>query len=98
MMLFLRQQVEAYAFSPAKWGSPEALDEEFARRESEKRDKKSKKFEKKVKELRKKTRTNVWHKRIEEEHKHEFVDAEDVDGNSIQRCEDCGFVVEVEVF
>lgn len=100
MMLFLRKQVEAFAFSPAKWGSPEALDDEFSRREAEKREKKSKKFEKKLKELRKKTKTNVWHLRQEAEHRHVFA-AESTEGGSgeqEQRCQECGFVVEVEVF
>jgi DNA-repair protein complementing XP-A cells len=94
MMLFLRLQVEAYAFSEAKWGSPEALDAEFERREEEKRIKKGKKFDKQLKELRKKTKTNVWHKRVEGEHKHVFGEG----GGDVQRCEECGFEVEVEVF
>ncbi|GAA6061426.1 hypothetical protein JCM10212_002007 [Sporobolomyces blumeae] len=98
MMLFLRCQVEAYAFSDKKWGSEEALDAEFERRERDKRDKKSKKFEKKLVELRKKTKTNVWHKRVEEAHVHEFVDATKDDGSHVQRCETCGVEVEVESF
>ena len=44
MMLFLRMQVEAYAFE--KWGSPEALDEEFENRERDKRERKERKFQK----------------------------------------------------
>lgn len=98
MMLFLRCQVEAYAFSPQKWGSPEALDEEFEKREKEKREKKNRKFEKKLKELRKKTKTNVWHKREEERHEHSFEDAVGEDGGSVQRCRECGVEVEVESF
>ncbi|KAH0133329.1 DNA repair protein, partial [Aureobasidium melanogenum] len=35
MMLYLRYQVEEYAFSDKKWGSPEALDEEFEKRQAE---------------------------------------------------------------
>lgn len=99
-MLFLRLQVEAYAFSEAKWGSPEALDAEFERREEEKRVKKGKKFEKQLKELRKKTKTNVWHKRVDGEHRHEFGSGTQKNGNGddVQRCEECGFEVEVEVF
>ncbi|GAA5970881.1 hypothetical protein JCM8115_007029 [Rhodotorula mucilaginosa] len=100
MMLFLRCQVEAFAFSDAKWGSPEALDAEFERREAEKKDKKSKKFAKKLSELRKKTRTNVWHRRQEAEHKHEFeqVAATDGSGGTVQRCAECGFQIDVESF
>ncbi|GAA6043065.1 hypothetical protein JCM8097_005146 [Rhodosporidiobolus ruineniae] len=93
MMLFLRCQVEDYAFSSKKWGSPEALDAEFERREAEKKDKKSKKFAKKLQELRKKTKTNVWHRRVEAEHRHEFEQLE-----GVQRCVECGFEVESEVF
>jgi len=40
MMLYLRCQVEEYAFSEKKWGSAAALDEEFARRESDKKKRK----------------------------------------------------------
>lgn len=100
MMLFLRCQVEAFAFSDRKWGSAEALDAEFERREAEKKDKKSKKFAKKLSELRKKTRTNVWHRRQDAEHRHEFetVDAEDGSGGTVQRCVECGFQVDVESF
>ncbi len=98
MMLFLRCQVEDYAFSSAKWGSPEALDAEFEKREAEKKEKKSKKFAKKLQELRKKTKTNVWHRRVDAEHKHEFEDVEDENGAVGQRCKECGFEVDVEVF
>ncbi|GAA5865872.1 hypothetical protein JCM3774_003123 [Rhodotorula dairenensis] len=100
MMLFLRCQVEAFAFSDAKWGSPEALDAEFERREADKKDKKSKKFAKKLSELRKKTRTNVWHRRQDAEHKHEFEEVPDPDGSggSVQRCVECGFQIDVEAF
>lgn len=100
MMLFLRVQVETFAFSDKKWGSPEALDAEFARREAEKKEKKGKKFEKKLKELRRGTKTTVWQKRVENEHRHDFGDGSirDINGNEIQRCIECGFVVEVETF
>ncbi|GAA5992806.1 hypothetical protein JCM11641_001046 [Rhodosporidiobolus odoratus] len=98
MMLFLRCQVEDYAFSDKKWGSPEALDAEFERREAEKKDKKSKKFAKKLQELRKKTKTNVWHRRVDAEHKHEFENVQNEQGETVQRCAECGFAVDVEVF
>lgn len=54
-MLFLRCQVEEYAFSPKKWGSPEALDEEFARREALKKKQKESKFKSRLQELKKRT-------------------------------------------
>lgn len=44
MMLFLRMQVEEYAFK--KWGGSDALDAEFELREREKRERKERKFQK----------------------------------------------------
>ncbi|GAA97848.1 uncharacterized protein L969DRAFT_89677 [Mixia osmundae IAM 14324] len=102
MMLFLREQVEAYAFSDRKWGSPEALDKEFERRQAEKKAKKGKKFEAKLLDLKKKTRTNVWHRRKEAEHVHDYTGpiVKDAEGQQWQRCagEDCAFKVQVETF
>ncbi|KAI9825586.1 MAG: hypothetical protein M1819_000482 [Sarea resinae] len=60
MMLYLRYQVEEYAFSDKKWGSPEALDAEFTKRESEKKKRKEDKFRSKLKELKKKTRVEAY--------------------------------------
>lgn len=60
MMLFLRYQVEEYAFSDKRWGSSEALDEEFARREAEKKKRKEAKFKSKLLELKKRTRTDAY--------------------------------------
>ncbi|KAI9669231.1 MAG: hypothetical protein M1817_004726 [Caeruleum heppii] len=59
MMLYLRYQVEEYAFSPRKWGSPEALDEEFAKREEEKKRRKESKFREKLQDLKKRTRVEA---------------------------------------
>ncbi|KZT06361.1 DNA repair protein [Laetiporus sulphureus 93-53] len=70
MMLFLRYQVEEFAWK--KWGSPEALDAEYERRAAEKKKKKNKKFEAGLKELRRRTRETVWQKRQDQEHKHVF--------------------------
>lgn len=58
MMLFLRYQVEEYAFGK-KWGSAEALDAEFERREKEKKRRKEQKFKEKLQDLKKKTRTDA---------------------------------------
>ncbi|PSR78128.1 XPA protein C-terminus-domain-containing protein [Coniella lustricola] len=58
MMLFLRYQVEEYAFN-TKWGSVEALDAEFEKRESNKKKQKDKKFKEKLFELKRKTRTEA---------------------------------------
>lgn len=108
MMLYLRCQVEAYAFSPAKWGSAEALDEEFERRVKETRERKDKKFKSKLNELKKRTRVDAY-KRARGggggefgdtigrgRHEHEWGDSvEDaVTGLMKKRCEECGMEVE----
>lgn len=59
MMLYLRCQVEAYAFSPRKWGSPEALDQEFAKREADKKRRKEDKFRTKLLDLKRRTRVEA---------------------------------------
>ena len=59
MMLFLRYQVEEYAFK-TKWGSAEALDAEFERREADKRRRKEAKFREKLLDLKRKTRTDAY--------------------------------------
>ncbi|EED78440.1 predicted protein, partial [Postia placenta Mad-698-R] len=68
MMLFLRYQVEDFAWK--KWGTPEALDAEYERRMAEKKKKKNKKFEESLRELRRRTRETVWQRRKDQEHKH----------------------------
>lgn len=60
MQLFLRLQVEAYAFSPKKWGSPEALDAEWEKRQKVSKERKEKKFNKKLQELKKRTRVEAY--------------------------------------
>ncbi|PWY72971.1 DNA repair protein [Aspergillus heteromorphus CBS 117.55] len=60
MMLYLRYQVEEYAFSDKKWGSPEALDEEFERRENEKKRRREAKFKTKLQDLKKRTRVDAY--------------------------------------
>ncbi|KAL2915512.1 DNA repair protein rad14 [Polyrhizophydium stewartii] len=46
MLLYLRKQVEAFAWD--KWGSAEALDAEFERRAAEKQERAAKKYKKKL--------------------------------------------------
>ncbi|KAI8613179.1 XPA protein C-terminus-domain-containing protein, partial [Chytriomyces sp. MP71] len=88
MLLYLRAQVEAFAIE--KWGSLEKLDEEFARREETKGQRKKKKFETKLVELRKKTLTSTW-RRVEKVHVHEFGDKVGKGGGMFeQTCETCG--------
>jgi DNA-repair protein complementing XP-A cells len=60
MQLYLRFQVEDYAFSNRKWGSAEALDAEFERRADDRRGRKEKKFKDKLEELKKRTRTEAY--------------------------------------
>ncbi|KAL2131777.1 hypothetical protein VTI74DRAFT_4627 [Chaetomium olivicolor] len=59
MMLFLRYQVEDYAFKQ-KWGSAEALDAEFEKREADKKRRKEAKFKEKLLDLKRKTRTDAF--------------------------------------
>ncbi|KAB8211641.1 XPA protein C-terminus-domain-containing protein [Aspergillus parasiticus] len=60
MMLYLRYQVEEYAFSAKKWGSAEALDAEFERRENEKKRRREAKFKSKLQDLKKRTRVDAY--------------------------------------
>jgi DNA-repair protein complementing XP-A cells len=94
MMLFVRFQVEEFAFK--KWGGPEGLDAEWEKRMAEKRSKRSKKFEDGLKDLRRKTRESGWAKRKAEEHVHTFGVTDKELG--VERCTECGFEVEVEEF
>lgn len=101
MMLYLRYQVEEFAFK--KWSGPEGLDKEYQRRVEEKRVKKDKKFENKLKELRKKTRVAKFNKnaarRLEGPHQHEYsepVQAES--GMSVRTCRECGLQSEEILF
>ncbi|KAI0639149.1 thioesterase-like superfamily-domain-containing protein [Trametes polyzona] len=94
MMLFLRYQVEDFAWK--KWGSPEALDAEWQRRVDEKKKKKNKKFEESLRELRRRTRETVWQKRKDQEHKHTFgVVEKGPDGMGKQICHECGFTIDI---
>ena len=90
MMLFLRYQVEEFAWK--KWGSPEGLDAEWERRVTEKKKKKNKKFEQGLKELRRRTKEGVWQRRKDEEHRHTFSTVQ----GGTQVCHSCGFTIEVE--
>lgn len=108
-MLFLRYQVEEYAFSSKKWASAEALDAEFEKRESDKKKRKEDKFKSKLQELKKKTRTEAFRRNLKNGHKGgQFGDAlgngrhehewglavENEDGISIKACVECGMEVE----
>ena len=108
MMLYLRFQVEEYAFSAQKWGSAEALDEEFERRQRETKERKEKKFKSKLMELKKRTRVDAYKKARgggggefgdvigKGRHEHEWGGAvEDAEtGMMKKRCVECGMEVE----
>ncbi|KAF9392660.1 hypothetical protein CPB97_011640 [Podila verticillata] len=102
MMLYLRCQVEEFAFK--KWGGPEGLDAEFEKRERDKETRKEVKFKKELRDLRNKTRTSVWQdKKLAKRaktHQHSYgatlVDPET--GASVQTCVECGIQVECEEF
>ncbi|CAJ0919435.1 15562_t:CDS:2 [Entrophospora sp. SA101] len=112
MMLFLREQVEEYAFK--KWGGAEGLDKEFEKRQEEKKKKKDKKFKTKLaakklklflllcelKDLRKRTRTDSLNIGKNKPHKHEFGQAvtDSKTGKTTQCCSICGIVIEVDLF
>lgn len=106
-MLFLRYQVEDYAFK-TKWGSAEALDAEFEKREVEKKKRKEDKFKSKLNELKKKTRTDAYRRNLKSDGKGKFGDAigggrhehewgqtvENADGMTVKTCVECGMEVE----
>lgn len=102
MMLYLRFQVEEFAFK--KWGGPEGLDAEFEKRERDKETRKEVKFKKELRDLRNKTRTSVWQdKKLAKRaktHQHSYgatlVDPDT--GASVQTCVECGIQVECEEF
>ncbi|KAI1804557.1 DNA repair protein [Daldinia bambusicola] len=101
MMLFLRYQVEEYAFSEKKWGSAEALDAEFERREADKKKRKEAKFKEKLLDLKKRTRTEAYRRQAGKlggdgaasGHKAKFGDAISTGGKHVH---EWGRVVEKE--
>jgi len=110
MMLFLRYQVEEYAFSSKKWGSPEALDAEFVKRESEKKRRREAKFRSKLQDLKKRTRVEAYRRNRNgpaggnfgddlgsgSRHVHQWGRAQEnpETGMDIKKCIDCGMEVE----
>ena len=108
MMLYLRFQVEEYAFSDSKWGSAEALDDEFERRQRETKERKEKKFKNKLNELKKRTRVDAY-KRARGggggefgdvigngRHEHEWGGSVEDPGTGMMKkiCVECGMEVE----
>lgn len=109
MMLFLRYQVEEYAFNK-KWGSAEKLDEAFVKREEDKKKRKQDKFKSKLLELKKRTRVEAYRRNRQAgggggnfgddignggKHQHVWGRAvENEDGIGVKTCVDCGMEVE----
>ena len=107
MMLFLRFQVEEYALGPKRWGSAEALDAEFEKRQKETKERKEKKFRKGLLDLKRKTRGEQFRRarkgegpkgfgdKVGGRHEHEWGQSlERADGATVKRCEECGMEVE----
>ena len=109
MMLYLRCQVEEYAIG-TKWGSAEAMDAAFEKREEEKKRRKQEKFRTKLQELKKRTRVEA-HRRNRKggggpgnfgddvgrggKHDHTWGrPVENEDGVSVKTCVECGMEVE----
>lgn len=108
MNLFLRYQVEAYAIA-TKWGSEEALDAEFVKREEDKKDRKEKKYREGLKKLKKTTRTDAYRRGLQSggrvgqfgdrvgagKHEHDWgVTVENADGVTVKTCTECKMEVE----
>ena len=108
MLLYLRKQVEAFAWK--KWGSPEGLDAEFAKRDAVTAARKEKALKKKAVELRRKTRTSLWDATqlnlkkgggtlAKGDHEHDFGEAEKVNEELMQQvCKICGIKQVFEEF
>lgn len=108
MYLYLRFQVEDYAFSEKRWGSAEALDAEFERRQVQTKERKEKKFKNKLEELKKRTQMEAWKRKRagnggnfgddmgDGRHVHEYGRAVEnpKTGIPVKKCIGCGIEVE----
>lgn len=95
MMLYLRYQVETYAFK--KWDGPEGLDAEYEKRVEAKKQRKDKKFLAKLKEMRRTTRAHTLNSGKDEgRHVHEWSVGitGSISGMVRRRCAVCGLTTE----
>lgn len=107
MNLFLRFQVEEYAIK-VKWGSEEAMDAEFEKRQTDKEKQREKKFKKGLRELQKTTKGASMRKKYNNANKRaEFGDRvgdgkhvhtwgvglEGENGETVRTCTDCGLEI-----
>lgn len=103
MQLFLRYQIEEYAFQ--KWGSEENLDKEWLRREEMRKNRREKRFNNKLREMRKKLRAEELTRNLrsirDKKHVHDWslpekkIDTESGSDNVyVKRCIECGMEIE----
>ena len=95
MMLYLRYQVEEFAFK--KWDGPEGLDAEYEKRVAAKKERKDKKFLAKLKEMRRTTRAHTLSRGDGHggQHVHEWsVGMTGSNGMVKRRCALCGMTTE----
>lgn len=103
MQLFLRYQIEEYAFK--KWGGEDKLDSEWLRREEMRKNRREKKFNNKLREMRKKLRAEELTRNLrlvrDKKHEHDWCapikkvdDENNLDNVYIKRCVECGMEVE----
>ena len=100
MQLFLRCQVEEYAFK--KWGGEKKLDKEWLRREAMRKARKEKKFNSKLNQMRRKLRAEELTRKFREakssKHEHDWSAPVRADKNDPhlykRRCMECGMEVE----
>ncbi|CAK9442290.1 uncharacterized protein LODBEIA_P60330 [Lodderomyces beijingensis] len=99
MQLFLRFQIEEYAWK--KWGSPQGLDEEWERRESNRIKRREKKYQDALKEMRKKTRAEEYTRKLRDgkdlsdRHVHDWSAPVSIGERLLKkRCIDCGIEIE----
>lgn len=100
MQLFLRYQIEEYAFK--KWGGSENLDKEWLRREGMRKARKEKKFKTKLYTMRRKLRAEELTRKFKDakgiKHKHDWSAPVKVTGDNPnlykRRCMECGMEVE----
>lgn len=102
MQLFLRSHIEEFAWK--KWGSPDALDEEWERRQAVKLKKRDLLYKKKLLQIRLRTRAEEYTKTLKKKknlsssHKHEWSDEKNYISEKVfkKRCVICG--IEIEEF
>lgn len=100
MQLFLRYQIEEYAFK--KWGGEEKLDKEWLRREAMRKARKEKKFNSKLSQMRRKLRAEELTRKFREakgsKHVHDWSAPVQADNDNPhvykRRCMECGMEVE----